>query len=1169
MKSGPREIRQSFRRTHLCVIAFLIAWVSPPNLFAAGGDLDTTFEPGMGANGDVRAIAVQPDGKIIIGGAFTSYNQAPGILQLRIARINPNGTRDTSFIAGGGGMDNTVYALALQSDGKILVGGAFAKGIARLNTNGSVDSTFNPSPAVGAVGGDVRGIAIQADNKIIIVGAFTSYNGTGSNRIARLNLDGSLDTTFVPGTGASGSVFAVTGQSDGKVIIAGAFSSYNNTGRVRIARLNSNGSLDTSFVPGAGADFNVFAVAVQSDGRIIIGGLFSNYNTVPRSGIARINTNGSLDTTFDPGSGASSVHSVAVQSDGKVIIGSSFPSYNGVPRSGIARTNTNGSLDTTFDPGTGVNAASFVYAIGVQPDGKIVIGGTFTTYNGVTRNRIARLLPAPGALSFSSSTNSVNEGAGNAALTLTRTGGTDNSVTAQVTITHGTVDAADYIFAPGALDTTFEVGTGVAQRSVFAVAQQPDGKVLIGGDLLVYNGVSRMGMARLNPDGSLDTMFNASGGSGGLNLSVNAIALQPDGKILVGGEFTTYNGFSRNRIARLNANGSLDMTFDPGTGFDDSVRAIALQADGKILVGGDFLFFRDVIRLTIARLNADGSLDTTFQAGEGPNNFVRAIAIQTDGKILIAGDFFEYSNVDRNRIARINLDGSLDTTFDPGSGANSGANDGDAYAVAVQADGKIIVGGEFITFNGTARNRIAGLNANGSLDMSFDPGTGANQSLRAIRVQPDGKVIIAGFFTTYNDVARSRLARLNANGSLDTTFDHTSGVGGSVRAMALQADGKVVLGGAFSTYDNVSRNSIARVNGDLFVNWPAGDSMDKSIQLPIVDDAAPEGDETLTLNLTNLTGGATTGANSTQTLTIIDNDAAPTPTPTATPGPTATPTVTPEPTSTPTATPTPMPTPSPPPSVLGNISTRLRVETGDNALIGGFIVTGTQSKKVIIRAIGPSLSFADRLANPTLELRDSAGTLLQFNNDWVDSPDKQQIIDSTIAPTNDLESAIVAILPANGAGYTAIVRGVNDGTGIGLVEAYDLDLSVNSELANISTRGFVQTDDNVLIAGTIVLGEASQKVIVRAIGPSLSFPGVLEDPILELRDANGGLVRGNDNWRTGGQEAEIIATTIPPTNDLESAIVATLPANGASYTAIVRGVNNTTGIAVVEVYALN
>jgi hypothetical protein len=257
------------------------------------------------------------------------------------------------------------------------------------------------------------------------------------------------------------------------------------------------------------------------------------------------------------------------------------------------------------------------------------------------------------------------------------------------------------------------------------------------------------------------------------------------------------------------------------------------------------------------------------------------------------------------------------------------------------------------------------------------------------------------------------------------------------------------------------------------------------------------------------------------------------------------------------------------PAKLANISTRLRVETGDNVLIGGFIITGTQPKKVIVRGIGTSLPFADRLENPTLELRDSSGALVDSNDNWVDSPNKQAIIDSTIPPSSDLESAIVATLAANNSGYTAIVRGVGGGTGIGVVEAYDLDNATDSKLANISTRGFVQTGDNVLIAGTIVLGQTTQKIIVRAIGPSLPIAGKLEDPTLELRDANGALIRGNDNWRTGGQEAEIIATTIPPSNDFESAIVETLSGNGASYTAIVRGVNDTTGIAVVEVYALD
>jgi hypothetical protein len=243
------------------------------------------------------------------------------------------------------------------------------------------------------------------------------------------------------------------------------------------------------------------------------------------------------------------------------------------------------------------------------------------------------------------------------------------------------------------------------------------------------------------------------------------------------------------------------------------------------------------------------------------------------------------------------------------------------------------------------------------------------------------------------------------------------------------------------------------------------------------------------------------------------------------------------------------------------------VETADNVLIGGFIITGTQPKRVIVRAIGPSLSslFTGVLADPILELRDSSGALIRSNDNWR-TDQEAEIIATTIPPSNDLESAIVAILPANNSAYTAIVRGVNDGTGIGVVEVYDLDRTVNSKLANISTRGLVQTGDNVMIGGLIVLGQNPVRVIVRAIGPSLPVPGALADPTLELRDGNGALLASNDNWRSD-QEAEIIATTIPPSNDLESAIVRNLaPGN---YTAIVRGAGDTTGVAAVEAYNLN
>jgi hypothetical protein len=232
-------------------------------------------------------------------------------------------------------------------------------------------------------------------------------------------------------------------------------------------------------------------------------------------------------------------------------------------------------------------------------------------------------------------------------------------------------------------------------------------------------------------------------------------------------------------------------------------------------------------------------------------------------------------------------------------------------------------------------------------------------------------------------------------------------------------------------------------------------------------------------------------------------------------------------------------------------------------LIGGFIVTGAQSKKVMIRAIGPSLSLTDKLLDPLLELHDAAGAVIGTNDNWVSSANAQEIVASTIPPSDARESAMIMSLAPGS--YTAVVSGANQTTGGAIVEVYDLERSSSSQLANISTRALVQTNDRVLIGGLIVTGSSPLKVLVRAIGPSLAFAGALADPTLELRDSNGALLMTNDDWRST-QPDEIIATTVPPTNDKEAALVASL--QPAAYTAIVRGSNNSTGIAVVEVYAL-
>ena len=320
------------------------------------------------------------------------------------------------------------------------------------------------------------------------------------------------------------------------------------------------------------------------------------------------------------------------------------------------------------------------------------------------------------------------------------------------------------------------------------------------------------------------------------------------------------------------------------------------------------------------------------------------------------------------------------------------------------------------------------------------------------------------------------------------------------------------------------------------------------------------------------TATATGTATPTPTATATATSTA-TATPTATGSATASATGTPTPTSTATPTPTPSPTgiPSPTPAQALNISTRLRVETGDRVMIGGFIITGNTPKNVALRGIGPSLinsGLSDVLADPTLELRSGSGALLFQNDNWQDdSTQASQLIALGLAPQNPNESGIVAVLQPGT--YTTIVAGKNNGTGVGLVEIYDTNQAANSQLANISTRGFVQTGDNVMIGGFILGGSSgSTSVAARGIGPSLSQSGlsnVLADPTLELRDGNGAVLIYNDNWQDDpASAAQLTAHGLAPQNSLESGIFATLPPG--AFTAILAGKNGGTGIGLVEIY---
>jgi uncharacterized delta-60 repeat protein len=723
--------------------------------FAQPGTVDLSFNPtdtvlGIGANGIIRTTSIQSDGKIIIGGDFTSFT---GISRNYIARLNTDGTLDSTFNPGTG-TNGVVYTTSIQNDGKIIIGGSFtsyngiaANYIARLNADGTLDNTFIPGFLLDST---VYSTSIQSDGKIIVGGDFMIYLGMSpyfQNRITRLNIDGTLDNTFIAsnGVGASGIVRTINIQSNGKIIIGGDFVDVNGTSRNRIARINTNGTLDTTFNPGTGANNSVYSTSIQSDGKIIIGGYFTSFNGIAKKYITRLNADGTLDSSFNSGTGADNyVLTTSFQNDGKIIIGGWFTTYNSNVRNYIARLNSDGTLDSSFNSGT--SQYGTVYTSKIQTNGKIIIGGNFGSYNGYFRGKIARI----------------------------------------------NID--------GEIDYSFNSGTA-SDNFIWASSIQSDGKILIGGDFTSYFGVSRSKIARLNTDGTLDTSFNPGTGANG---TIHKIAIQNDGKIIIGGDFTVYNGITRNRIARLNTDGTLDTSFNPGTGANDGVYTISIQGDEKIIIGGNFLTYNGIIKEFIARLNSDGSLDNTFFNPQYYiNGTIVSTSIQSDGKIIITGVFSTINGINKNGFARLNINGTLDTSFTSSVSARS---------LSIQSDGKILFG-ESSSFT------IGRLNTNGTIDTSFQVGT-ANYPVSTFSIQNDGKIIIGGQFTSYNGITRNYIARLNSDGSIDNTFNPGTGANSRINTISLQNDGKIIIGGYFNSYNGTVRNRIARINGGTSLSNP-------------------------------------------------------------------------------------------------------------------------------------------------------------------------------------------------------------------------------------------------------------------------------------------------------------------------------------------------------------
>lgn len=732
-------------------------------LLAFGMDtaLAQTANDGFAAaisGGAVHDVAVDGNGKIMVAGNFTFAGGTR-----RVARLHPDGWGDGNFVSGINATAGVAHSILPLGTG-YLVGGSFTGGsspnyLAQLSSTGA-----NVAGLGVGVNGTVHTVNRRANgNGYFIGGEFTTVNGATRNRVARLTSSLTSDTSFNP-PNFYGTVYDVVERPDGKVYVSGAFFGITaNAGAgYAVFRLNSNGSLDSSFVFDAvpqGIE-HVLAMDLQSDGKLLIAGNFTaTVGGEQRRRIARLNDDGSVDLSFQGPTLNDSVIDMAVQPDGRIVIAGPFTGVG--LANDIARLEADGSVDTSFsllfDPN------GLVRSVAVQGDGGVLFAGEFTSITGSQPAlRVARI---------------------------PKTGGLERN------------------FGPG----------GGTVGDVHASAVLANGDVLAGGTFTSIGGDARTYLARFSGiTGALSTSFTPS-----LNGSVLAIVVQADGKFLVGGGFTLINGTTRRRIARFNADGTLDTSFVPANIPDGLVHAIEVDPLGRVYVGGSFQSVGAESRRFIVRLTATGAIDAEFEDPE-LNNEVLAIAMAADHyRVYIGGRFTEVDGFDRNGFARMWPHGGMNTSFtgvlcDPGDAV---------YALAVPAEGGVVAGGDFdcVRSAGTSgyySENLHRFGEDGAIDLPFLQALPTpNGSVLSIQLLRDGRMHIGGTFTQFSDpptvTLRQGLARILADGSLDTAFDVPAITPvlqpAFVNTQVLQGDGRLVVGGRFELLGGVARSNFGRV----------------------------------------------------------------------------------------------------------------------------------------------------------------------------------------------------------------------------------------------------------------------------------------------------------------------------------------------------------------------
>ena len=744
---------------------------------AAAQTLDPTFvaPTSLYAPGAVTALGpAQADGKRVVGGGFVRAN---GTDVGNVVRLEASGALDAAFAQNLGVVFSPVYRVVGLAAGQYLLcgyGSSFTAGgltrneAVRLNADGTADAAFNTGAGASFGGfGPGSGVSLdyapQPDGKLVVGGYFDTFGSAPAAGVVRLNANGSVDAGFSVGTGASATageaVTAVALLPGGKMVLGGDFVNFNTRPANGLTQVTANGGPDASFVSPLQPNSSVENVVVQPDGKIVVSGDLYLAGAVANASVARLLPSGALDPGFSL-AGFASFTDLAVtttgrdkglllQPDGKLLVAGTFETSNA--SANVVRLNANGTLDTGFRAAS--DAGSIPFTIGLDGNGTVLVGGFFSTLGG-TDNNLGRLAAATGAV------------------------------------------------LPAYRPNLQTAGT------VRSVVRQADGKLVAGGDFNEIGGVPASRVVRLSATGTVETAYSAAAGL--LPGRVNKLLLQPDGRLLVGTEVNTL---------RLAITGSPD----PGFRVPFGATALGLQADGKVLIGGTFdAPAGGASAYGLVRVSSAGVYDAGFvrrpAPGLGNPRYTDAILVQPNGRIVVGGTYFDNNNglPAGGYLTRCETDGRPDPSFAAtsafGNSATNASFNNRLYALALQPDGKILVGGNFRFVGPAARPGYARLTAAGALDAGFAPTRAQTGRVLALALQPNGRVLFGGNFLSPTPAPiYGGLARVLTTGVFDASFAATANPNGLVHDLLVQPDGAIVLAGSFASVSGQVVAGVARL----------------------------------------------------------------------------------------------------------------------------------------------------------------------------------------------------------------------------------------------------------------------------------------------------------------------------------------------------------------------